>query len=248
MAFSHGTPNSIVTDGLVFCVDPANVLSYPRTGTTVTDIIGDITGTLNGTSGDNNTPQWENVNGGIFDFDGTDDYINFGNQASIITSGSFTVEAWAWRDARTDENGLFNIGDSNQGIILLSAGNNGANSQDYRFLVRKGTYAANNQCNIQGNLANVGLNEWHHYVGVYDDDTGTATMFVDSVQVDTVTNANTKGYSFSGTLSSGIQIGSSSNKERWHNGRISNVKIYNKALTSQEVLQNYNALKNRFRT
>ena len=124
---------------------------------------------------------------GYFDFDGVNDEIDFGNEASIITSGSFTVEAWAWRDTRTTENGLFNIEDSNQGVILLSAGNNGPNGQDYRFLVRNGTFGAGNQSNIEGNLANVGLNEWHHYVGVYDDNTGTATMFVDGVQVDTVT-------------------------------------------------------------
>ena len=66
----------IVSDGLVFNMDPANRASYPRTGATVTDTIGDITGTLTGANGDNNTPQWENTNGGIFDFDGTDDAID----------------------------------------------------------------------------------------------------------------------------------------------------------------------------
>ena len=46
MAFSHGTPNSIVTDGLVFCVDAANKDSYPGSGTTATDIISNTSTTL----------------------------------------------------------------------------------------------------------------------------------------------------------------------------------------------------------
>ena len=183
---------------------------------------------------------------GYFNFDGVNDEIDFGNEASIITSGSFTVEAWAWRDTRTTENGLFNIEDSNQGVILLSAGNNGPNGQDYRFLVRNGTFGAGNQSNIEGNLANVGLNEWHHYVGVYDDNTGTATMFVDGVQVDTVTNAGTRGYSFSGTLDSGIHIGPSAGRGRWHDGRIGEVRVYPRALTGAAVFQNYNATKSKY--
>ena len=32
----------------------------------------------------------------------------------------------------------------------------------------------------------------------------------------------------------------------YFDGKIANVKIYNRALTSTEVVQNYNALKNRF--
>ena len=46
MAYSHGTPNSIVKDGLVFAVDPANIRSYPGSGTTVKDLIGSNEATL----------------------------------------------------------------------------------------------------------------------------------------------------------------------------------------------------------
>ena len=55
MATDYGN-KSIVTDGLVFCMDPANKQSYPRTGTTATDIINNIAGTLSGAGGGNNTP------------------------------------------------------------------------------------------------------------------------------------------------------------------------------------------------
>ena len=69
------SPN-IVKDGLIFQVDPANPRSYPGSGATATDLINNIVATLSGANGDNNTPQWENTNSGVFDFDGTDDSIS----------------------------------------------------------------------------------------------------------------------------------------------------------------------------
>ena len=67
----------IIADGLILNIDASNRASYPRTGTTATDTINNITGTLTGAGGSNNTPQWENVNSGVFNFDGTDDEIDF---------------------------------------------------------------------------------------------------------------------------------------------------------------------------
>jgi hypothetical protein len=61
-------PN-IVTDGLVFAVDAGSERSYPGTGTTVTDLVGLNNGTLT------NGVTYQSANGGVFDFDGTDDYI-----------------------------------------------------------------------------------------------------------------------------------------------------------------------------
>ena len=181
--------------------------------------------------------------GGYWNF-GTGDEIDFGTQASIITSGSCTVEAWAWRDAKTAENGLFNIEDDNQGVILLSAGGNYSGGVDYRFLVRKGVCCAV-QANVQGSLGH-GLNEWHHYVGTYDDNTGTIVMYVDGVQVATDTNASIIGVNFSGTLDRGIMIGPSAARGRFHNGRVGEVRVYQRDLTAAQVFQNYNATKSRY--
>ena len=44
---SISTP--IIADGLVFNMDAANRASYPKTGTTITDTIGNINGTIIGT-------------------------------------------------------------------------------------------------------------------------------------------------------------------------------------------------------
>ena len=60
MAFSHGTPNSIVTDGLVFCVDAANKVSWTGpNSSTVNNLVSTNTGSIvndtSGSYGDNNS-------------------------------------------------------------------------------------------------------------------------------------------------------------------------------------------------
>jgi hypothetical protein len=56
------------------------------------------------------------------------------------------------------------------------------------------------------------------------------------------------GLSSSGTANSTSKLfmGRVTFFNRYFNGNISNVKIYNRALTSEEVKQNYNALKSRY--
>jgi len=63
MGLAHGV--NIVNDGLVFQVDAANPRSYPGSGTTAIDIVGNKSGTLS------STPMFENINLGVFDNDAT---------------------------------------------------------------------------------------------------------------------------------------------------------------------------------
>ena len=67
MSLNHSP--SIVTDGLVLCLDAANQRSYPKSGTTWSDLAGANDGTLT------NGPTFDAGNGGSIVFDGTDDYI-----------------------------------------------------------------------------------------------------------------------------------------------------------------------------
>ena len=82
MGLSHSP--RIVTDGLVFCVDAGDKMSYPGAGTTWTDLSKNRNnGTLT------NGPTFNSANGGSIVFDGSNDYnllssdINLGTQASI---------------------------------------------------------------------------------------------------------------------------------------------------------------------
>ena len=69
----------IVTDGLVLCLDAANPLSY----TSCDSIWRDLSG-----NGNNGTllggPNYISNNGGLLIFDGVDDYINVGKNATQL--------------------------------------------------------------------------------------------------------------------------------------------------------------------
>jgi hypothetical protein len=78
----------IVTNGLTLNLDAAKQDSYPRSGSIWRDIsIENRSSTLT------NGPVFSGDNGGIFIFDGSNDYVNGPGISSLLT-GDITVEAW----------------------------------------------------------------------------------------------------------------------------------------------------------
>ena len=82
----------IVTDGLTLAVDAGSTRSYPGIGTTWTDLVGSNNGALE------NSPTFDSGNGGSIVFDGTDDYVRFGNTGLTLKSINiwcyFNIEIW----------------------------------------------------------------------------------------------------------------------------------------------------------
>ena len=77
-----------VTNGLVLSLDAANTKSYPKSGTTWTDLSGNSNnGTLT------NGPTFSAVNGGCIVFDGVDDYVDV-SDASTLNSNTQTINIW----------------------------------------------------------------------------------------------------------------------------------------------------------
>jgi hypothetical protein len=75
-------------------------------------------------------------------------------------------------------------------------------------------------------------------VGTYDGT--TLSLYRNGSLVGTPTASTGNISNTSKTLTVGVRGG------QYFGGRISNVKIYNVALSASQVLQNYNALKHRF--
>ena len=237
----HNKP--IVTDGLIFCVDPANVLSYPRTGATATDIIGDTTGTLTGAGGSNNTPQWENVNAGVFNFDGTDDFIDYGDLDAFsfgngTTDSPFSISAWFNAEALNGAQ-RFTIGKFDSGAEWLLQGRE-------TFIQMTLYDSTSSSESLQTKYtATINTNVWTSVIFTYDGSSETTgcKMYINGSLVST-SNTKSSSYVAMGNKSSDLKIGARTNKEFF--GKISSVQIYNSALSASEVTQNYNALKNRF--
>ena len=229
----------IVTDGLVLALDAANVKSYPGSGTSWSDLSGNSnTGTLT------NGPTYSSADGGSFDFDGTNDYVQVSASSDLnFGTGNFTIDGWFNKDATTGNLALVS---SNKYYIN---GNNGnwilriTNANQIAFV----TYDGTSNFEYTEFSASTSVNTWYYFALVREG-TGTneTKFYLDGVLKGSMTVS--KSLTDAGT--NGLRIGEESDSGPGNvpfNGKISNVKVYkSKALTSTEVTQNYNALKGRY--
>jgi hypothetical protein len=236
MSLAHSP--SIITSNLVLCLDAANSKSYPGSGTTWSDLSGNgNNGTLvNGVgySGDNL---------GSLVFDGVDDRVDGTITGSIFT-GSFTQSAWVYK---------LNANQIWQGVFTNSSP---ATNNTYLMTFGNGSVAAPfnsvgaNQVGISesGVFLDIGthINKWLYITITKTGSTLNIYCYKDGSLLQTSGTITWNGGNFATT--NNYQIG-----RHWAGGSIvplqgnvSQVSIYNRALTASEIQQNYNALRSRF--
>ena len=156
-------------------------------------------------------------------FDGSDDIINTGLFSGRNPSTDpFTVEAMVKSDVTSGSR------------IWIDATTNGSSQRFYSALIDSTSHAIG----IQGSAwsdPTPGDTDWHHQVIVMDGNTAKAYNNGEL--------ASSKSYT-SYTLAGGLNVGGRSGY-RWV-GQIPIFKIYDRALTQDEVSLNYNAFKDRF--
>ena len=240
MSISRG--KSIVTDGLVLATDPANHKSYIGSGTNLNSTIGDEVGTLTNGPSFNATEA-----GGTITLDGNDDFVTFGNAsvANFDHDDSFTYEIWmrSTADASKYIMGKNESSGDLRGVEITYRGN--TNVGKISFFIRN-TNASSNRIVVGTENATYRGNNWHHIVCTYDG-SGTASgmnIIIDTVNDTTI--VSTGDISGGITSTSNLCIGSRNGAANYIPGTFGAFKIYNKVLTSAEILQNYNALKDRF--
>jgi len=220
---------SIVTDGLVLSLDAANRKSYPAAGTSITDLSGNgNNGTLvNGTAFDSDKV-------GNFNFDSTNDYITL---STAVSNTIYTLNFWYKTGTNDGSYGYFST-DSNsprsRGLAISEGGTFGGLSYG-KFYYYDGVSV--NVLN-QTTLLNV-TNKWYNIAAVIDTSSNNIKVYINGVlDVNQTINAMATSVDEIGRWKSG--------NLNFLNGNMASYKIYNKALTATEVLQNYNATKNRF--
>jgi len=250
MALFHSP--SIVTNGMVLCIDAANIKSYVGSGVTWSD----ISGKLNTVSIDakdtvynvydlqvgdyvlpnfvpSNYSTYSSSNSGIISFDGINGYVDF--LASNLGTTT-TVEMWARLGSNYQEKFLF--GWLYYGV-WCQGGNFGYNTGNSDI------------CGISSTTVDsLGLvGNWKHYVFEMRSDVSYANnkIYVNGV-LQTLSYQNGTESSVNRTFNSG-------------NGRLcarrgsisypmpldcSSLKVYNRSLSTDEILQNFNVLRGRF--
>lgn len=213
----------IVTNGLVLHLDAAQLRSYPGSGTTWTDLSG------NGYNGSLvNGPTFNSANGGSIVFDGTNDFVDFTSDSNLLPTDGLTVEVW------------FKTGIKD------------------RFIVAKSSVAATNGYNLCGmsndkiqlivnsvsvdSVTNITNNVWTNCTATWIPST-SMTLYLNGSQNAINTTSIPAAIINPNSV---IEICRRDGIRDYWNGNVSIVRIYNRALSATEVLQNYNATKSRY--
>tara|TARA_R110001606_G_scaffold218628_2_gene366396 strand:- start:4479 stop:5156 length:678 start_codon:yes stop_codon:yes gene_type:complete len=212
----------IIADGLIFNMDAANRASYPKTGNIATDVIS-----LNVSASFEQNTSFDSSNNGVFDFDGTDDYMTTNINANDYQT-AFTVLFWVNFDG---------FGSGN-----IPIGRHYGNERFY-FGTQDSTYmkaGIGDSYTFDSIAHGLSTGEWSNFC--YTRSGTTNTLYINALQKGTFTS------NWSGTNTTQVYIGALNNSgaSQYLNGKLANIQMYNRALSANEVLHNYNALKGRF--
>lgn len=214
--------NKIITDGMLYYLDAADVDSYGGSGGTWTDMSG------NGRNFTLNSTGFDSSNGGSI----TSSASGYASIGSMPLTGGFTLEIWVYMSS-TSSFGLFGQGvyGTGQGLHILYQ--DGARGMIF------GMYANDND--YQNNYR-PSANQWYHWVFTYDGTTYRKQFFANCIKqvcpapVETV-------YTGSGQFNIGAIYSSPSSQ---FNGRIGIVKGYNRVLERHEIAQNFQTERGRY--
>lgn len=232
----------IVQDSLVTHLDFGISESYPMTGSVVKDMSSQ---TANGTIVGGST--FSSADGSYLAFGGAGPNTRIdpvgtsttGPSGTFFNVSSFTIQAWVRYNVVT-------------GNPVLCAQGQGSNNQGLHIQLSAAPHRF--QFNMYNNdltgTATIATNTWYNVACVYTRGTG----FNKKIYVNGALDANANGNQYTAaTTFNNFNIG----RVNWTtgttpftggylNGRIAQFLIYGKPLTQSEVVQNFNASKNRF--
>jgi hypothetical protein len=216
----------IVTDGLVLCLDAANARSYPGTGTTWIDVVGGITGSFT------NGASFDGGNLGSISFDGADDKVTFTSFPQLF-SGSFTFSTWVYREQSGTRDIPF--GSYSQ-----------ANSVNFELYVNQMRFYWNGG---QKDVSSTGVSYtgWQYltYQRIRLSSTSSTVKMYHNTNL--VYNATfTSGFSDITTPSTFYAGSDTRSGGVCLYGKIPQISIYNRALSADEIRQNYQATFGRY--
>ena len=226
----------IVTDGLVLAVDAGNLVSYENGAATTYNLAGSGAGTLANAVGFNKG------NGGSWTFDGNDDYMTLPSPMIPATT-NWTYSCWFNADTLVAGGVLYcqYTSQSGNGRILINLA-----EENFKLCIRLLSGPGYGSVVVFSNvIPTVG----QYYNFVISRNSRTYNLYINGL-LDT---------SYTATFDASIQqttpvIGGRATSQvypvpassNFFNGKIAATDIYNRALSSDEVTQNFNAQRNRF--
>lgn len=214
------TPNAgLVTDGLVLRLDAADSTSYGGSGTTWTDIAGTAQNiTFTG------SPTYTSTPPSYFTFNGVNQY-GLGS-GTVLPTTTYTKSVWVYINAYADNNIV-----SGDGHFIFMASS--SSQRIYCGHANWASYIAYPSTNT------VNLSTWYNITLTFNTTDGMK-LYINGI-LDSTYTAQKTAHNGTGTINVATYAGGN-----LLNGRISKVYCYNRSITADEVLQNYNFDKSKF--
>jgi len=238
MGFSRGP--KIITDELIFSLDPANTKSYPGSGTSCIELSTNrSSGTLE------NGVTFDSSNQGSFVFDGTDDRIAMSDNLM----SSLGVTSGIDNDVPYSMEGVFKIHTNPTGVgvagysLIGHASSGGIGLQVFDDSGIKINFGYRNNSNYSFPQQIISTNTWYHVICTRPSGGSSVTIrcYINGSEIGSTSIDLRVDYT-----TAEFQVGDAESRIGNLDGNIALARVYSKELSAQEVLQNYNALKGRF--
>jgi hypothetical protein len=177
--------------------------------------------------------KWIDGFGWVLSFNGVDNYVDCGNAPSLDITKAITIEAWV--NVRAFVNVYPKIvAKKNQYMLFVDAS------------VKKAVFSLyiDGAFRDLGSITGLSANTWYHIVGQFNSSltTGQMKIYVNGVLDNTLTKTGTIG-----STTNKVLIGNYEGLVRYFNGLITDIRIYNRALTGDEIKRHYESTKSIFR-
>lgn len=217
-----------IPGNMILCIDSENTKSY------IPPNLNDLSKNLSNLSLNNTTY----ANPGLT-FNGTSSYAEYGSYVKTNVFVNRSMSVW-FKSAGANANG------QSQGMVVVF--NNSYGNPPFDISVNSNGTAVNAAVFYDSTVRSAGTpissNVWYNVVGVENHDT------VHKIQIylngKFITESIFTGAAYT-TDATKISIGAQKRSaNRYFNGVISHVTVYDRSLSEQEVQQNFNALRGRF--
>jgi hypothetical protein len=175
-----------------------------------------------------------------FNFDGVNDYMTIPRSSSISPVSAITQEVW-FNFAPIPNTSVF------IGLQYGSSYNNTYALFKESSLLYGGVNVSGSLNVIGVGISNISGNKWVHFVHTFDG--STQKLYLDGVLQNSASLSGSIQYDSNNTrivIGADDNGGYNSGTGAFHSGKLNQVKIYNRALSSEEIAKNYISQRKRY--
>jgi len=166
--------------------------------------------------------------GSALQFDGSNDYVNAGNDTSLNITNAITIETWVYPFDYNGDRYFMSKGDWSDAWGLEVYGD-APNGKGFFFIFSCTGGAV--QAYKYGDIMDI--NKWYHLVATYDTTNGLKAYVNGTLEASASANGGIK------STNKALFIGARNGLYNFFNGIIDEVAIYNRSLSADEILEHY---------